>query len=77
MISPLPDVKVIDVDPDVEFMFLACDGIWNSMSSKEVVDFVRPRLIAGIENTSKICEEVSFLFLVKILVIKINFGFFF
>ena len=59
MISPLPDVKVLNLDPDVEFMVLACDGIWNFMSSKEVVEFVRPRLLAGVDKISKVCEEVS------------------
>ena len=59
MISPLPDIQIIDLEPDIEFMVLACDGIWNSMSSKEVVDFVRPRLIEKNEKVSKICEEVK------------------
>lgn len=58
MISPLPDIQVLDLEPDVEFMVLACDGIWNSMSSKEVIDFVRPRLAERGDNLSKICEEV-------------------
>jgi hypothetical protein len=42
---------------------IACDGIWNFMSSQEVVDYVNER----INNTpddklSSICEEVSILF---------------
>jgi protein phosphatase 1G len=28
MISPLPDVKKIDIDSSTDFMVLACDGIW-------------------------------------------------
>ncbi|KAK6637404.1 hypothetical protein RUM44_007821 [Polyplax serrata] len=58
MISPLPDIQVLDLEPDIEFMVLACDGIWNSMSSKEVIDFVRPRLLENSGNLSKICEEL-------------------
>lgn len=58
VISSLPDVKVIEIDPDVEFVFLACDGIWNAMRNKEVLDFLRPRLIENAEPTSKICEDV-------------------
>ena len=59
MIIALPDIKKeeIDLEHD-EFMVLACDGIWNSMSSQEVVDFVRP-LIAEGEKLSSICEKVS------------------
>ncbi|KAG1941661.1 protein phosphatase 1G [Pimephales promelas] len=43
MISALPDVKVLTLNEDHEFMVIACDGIWNVMSSQEVVDFVNER----------------------------------
>lgn len=59
MISALPDVKRITLTPKDEFMILACDGIWNSLSSDEVVDFVRTRIQKGETQMSKICEEVS------------------
>ena len=59
MISALPDIKTatIDLEKD-EFMILACDGIWNFMSSQNVVNFVRTRLNQGYEKISNICEEV-------------------
>ncbi|CAH0556145.1 unnamed protein product [Brassicogethes aeneus] len=58
MITALPDVKTCTVNPgEDEFMVLACDGIWNFMSSQEVVDFVRPR-IEDADNLSTICEEM-------------------
>lgn len=44
MISALPDIKVLTLNEDHEFMVIACDGIWNVMSSQEVVDFVSERL---------------------------------
>jgi len=59
MISPLPDIKELPVDDEVEFLILACDGIWNFMSSQEVVDFVRPKLKDNPDNLSTICEDVS------------------
>ncbi|XP_062852008.1 protein phosphatase 1G [Trichomycterus rosablanca] len=46
MISALPDVKVLTLNEDHDFMVVACDGIWNVMSSQEVVDFVNERLKA-------------------------------
>lgn len=64
MISPKPDIKTHEIDPAKDsWMILACDGIWNFMSSQEVVDYINPK----IENTpqdklSLICEEVSFCF---------------
>ncbi|XP_014281379.1 protein phosphatase ppm-1.G isoform X2 [Halyomorpha halys] len=58
MITALPDVKAMDLrEGEDEFVVLACDGIWNSMSSQEVVDFVRP-LIAKGETLSSICEKL-------------------
>lgn len=44
MISALPDIKVLTLNEDHDFMVIACDGIWNVMSSQEVVDFVNERL---------------------------------
>lgn len=59
MITALPDIKTLDIDvKQDDFMILACDGIWNFMSSQEVVDFVKERLDAKVEKMSKICEEL-------------------
>lgn len=58
MISALPDIKKLIVTPEDEFMVLACDGIWNFMSSEEVVDFVRLRLKDETKKMSEICEEL-------------------
>ncbi|XP_052842633.1 probable protein phosphatase CG10417 isoform X1 [Drosophila gunungcola] len=58
MISALPDIKKLIITPHDEFMVLACDGIWNYMSSEEVVDFVRIRLKDKSKKLSKICEEL-------------------
>lgn len=44
-----PDVVSRNITPDVEFIVLACDGIWDVMSSQEVVDFIRDRLASNIE----------------------------
>jgi len=44
MITAFPDVKYMKVTNEDEFMILACDGIWNVMTSQECVDFVRDRL---------------------------------
>ncbi|XP_013195944.1 probable protein phosphatase CG10417 isoform X2 [Amyelois transitella] len=59
MITALPDVKTLTIDPEKDqFMVLACDGIWNFMSSQDVCDFVLPRLVEGRERLSQICEEM-------------------
>ncbi|CAF4937632.1 unnamed protein product [Pieris macdunnoughi] len=59
MITALPDVKTLTIEPEKDqFMVLACDGIWNYMSSQEVCDFILPRLAEGREKLSQICEEM-------------------
>lgn len=62
MITALPDIKTLTLNSDDEFMLLACDGIWNSMSNQKAVDFIRPRLKEGTKKLSEICEEVCCLF---------------
>ncbi|KHJ90196.1 protein phosphatase 2C [Oesophagostomum dentatum] len=54
MITALPDVKVEALQPNDEFLVIACDGIWNSLNSQQVVDFIRERLKQG-----KSCVEIS------------------
>lgn len=44
MISAMPDVKVLTLHEDHDFMVIACDGIWNVLSSQEVVDFISERI---------------------------------
>ena len=61
MISPQPDIRTLEIDPDKDsWMILACDGIWNFMSSQEVVDYVQQKIHVTPHNKlSSICEEVS------------------
>merc|ERR1711892_160132 len=60
MISPHPDIRTLDIDPLTDsWMILACDGIWNFMTSQEVVDFINPRIENNPkEKLSSICEEL-------------------
>ncbi|XP_041327231.1 protein phosphatase 1G isoform X4 [Pyrgilauda ruficollis] len=63
MISALPDIKVLTINDDHDFMVIACDGIWNVMSSQEVVDFIQSKITQKDENgvlrpLSSIVEEV-------------------
>ena len=59
MITALPDISVLDITPDNNnFLVLACDGIWNSLSSQEVVDFILERINKPDVKLSSICEEV-------------------
>lgn len=36
MITANPDLKTLEIADEDEFIVLACDGVWNSLSSQEV-----------------------------------------
>jgi protein phosphatase 1G len=59
MITSLPDLYYLEIDPQKDkFMVLACDGIWNFMSSQEVCDYISERLNANYTKVSQIIEEL-------------------
>ncbi|EJD50696.1 PP2C-domain-containing protein [Auricularia subglabra TFB-10046 SS5] len=61
-----PEKQVITADPDVtahelteedEFLVLACDGIWDCLSSQQVINIVRRQVAEG-KELADICELV-------------------
>jgi len=60
-----PEDQIVTADPEIishditgeeEFLVLACDGIWDCLSSQQVVDFVRRKIASGVD-LKDICEE--------------------
>ncbi|KAJ8755509.1 hypothetical protein K2173_019307 [Erythroxylum novogranatense] len=57
IVTAYPDITTIELCEDDEFLVLACDGIWDCMSSQQLVDYVREQL--NTENKlSTVCEKV-------------------
>jgi protein phosphatase 2C family protein 2/3 len=52
-----PDIITHKIDGEEEFLVLACDGIWDCLSSQQVIDFTR-RAVANGDKLGKICEDM-------------------
>merc|ERR1711974_376038 len=57
IVTCLPDILHEIIEPDWDFIILACDGIWDVLSSQEVTDFITERISRGMEPED-ICEEL-------------------
>ena len=40
MVSPLPDVREVELDDDIDFLVLATDGLWDMWKNKGAVSFI-------------------------------------
>uniref|UniRef100_A0A7S0T394 protein-serine/threonine phosphatase n=1 Tax=Mantoniella antarctica TaxID=81844 RepID=A0A7S0T394_9CHLO len=58
IVTAYPEIKKEIIAPGDEFMVIACDGIWDVLTSQQCVDFVRKRLKHDVP-LSKICEELA------------------
>jgi protein phosphatase 2C family protein 2/3 len=51
IITANPDITCHEISEDDEFLVLACDGIWDCLSSQQVVDFIRYQVSQGKDLT--------------------------
>ncbi|XP_078157920.1 putative protein phosphatase 2C 27 isoform X2 [Carex rostrata] len=52
-LSAEPELKLITLTKEDEFLIIACDGIWDVFSNQNAVDFIRRRLQE--HNDAKLC----------------------
>ncbi|OAY68809.1 putative protein phosphatase 2C 60 [Ananas comosus] len=57
VITANPDINTVELCDDDEFIVLACDGIWDCMSSQQLVDFIHEQMNTE-SRLSAICEKV-------------------
>ena len=55
IVSGEPEVSSFEVTADDRFMVLACDGLWEVLTSQSVVDLIRKYLDEG--NTPELAAE--------------------
>ena len=53
MITGMPDVKVEKLANDTDFLIIACDGVWDCMTSQNAVDYVKEALSKSASKTDK------------------------
>ena len=56
MITAFPEVKIETLGPNDKFIVLACDGVWDMLTSQECIDFVSQRI--SNRDLKDIAEEV-------------------
>uniref|UniRef100_A0A2N9HYA3 PPM-type phosphatase domain-containing protein n=1 Tax=Fagus sylvatica TaxID=28930 RepID=A0A2N9HYA3_FAGSY len=57
IITANPDITIVELCDDDEFLVLACDGIWDCMTSQQLVEYVREQLKTE-SKLSVVCERV-------------------
>lgn len=57
IVTAFPDVKKEDITEKSEFLVLACDGIWDCLSSQQVVNYIRRELSLS-HNLQTACENL-------------------
>ncbi|CAG8644479.1 18607_t:CDS:2 [Gigaspora margarita] len=58
IVTAYPDVKMAETKfKSTEFLILACDGIWDCLSSQDVVSFIRKNISEN-KDLRKVCEDL-------------------
>lgn len=57
MITAVPEIKKEKISSDTAFLILACDGIWDCLTSQECADFVA-ELLPKKARVSQVIEEM-------------------
>uniref|UniRef100_A0A2M4ANN3 protein-serine/threonine phosphatase n=1 Tax=Anopheles triannulatus TaxID=58253 RepID=A0A2M4ANN3_9DIPT len=57
MVTAFPDVEEREVTEDWDFLVIACDGIWDVLSSQSVLEFVQDEIAQGL-YPQKICVNL-------------------
>ena len=64
-VTCFPDISVVERTPGDEVLILACDGLWDVLSSVDAVNTVRGLLQAGDADMGLIAEEMCDVSLLK------------
>ncbi|KAI5056701.1 hypothetical protein GOP47_0028519 [Adiantum capillus-veneris] len=57
IVTAWPDIQIVERTEEDEFLILACDGIWDCMTSQMVVDFIHEHIHES-SSLSAVCEKI-------------------
>ncbi|KAH7444971.1 hypothetical protein KP509_02G100100 [Ceratopteris richardii] len=57
IVTAWPEIQIVERTEEDEFLVLACDGIWDCMTSQGVVDFIHEN-IREAPSLSSVCEKI-------------------
>lgn len=57
MVTAYPEVRKVELQKEDEFIVLACDGIWDVLSSQACVEFIRQKIATGM-SLKAVCEAL-------------------
>jgi serine/threonine protein phosphatase PrpC len=60
MITCVPEIKKVELTSDDKFLVIACDGIWDCLTSEEAVDRVRKGMTerSSREKINEVIENI-------------------
>ena len=58
IISAFPDVEVRDLSTSDFFMIIGCDGIWETMSTNDICEFVKKKIKERLLSKSKKVQKI-------------------
>eukprot|EP01126_Amoeba_proteus_P016852 TRINITY_DN1792_c0_g1_i15.p1 TRINITY_DN1792_c0_g1~~TRINITY_DN1792_c0_g1_i15.p1 ORF type:complete len:323 (-),score=60.32 TRINITY_DN1792_c0_g1_i15:1459-2427(-) len=59
-VTCMPDVEIISITPDIDFIVLGCDGVYDELSNEDIVAFVSHRINLKLDLfdiTKELAEE--------------------
>jgi protein phosphatase 2C family protein 2/3 len=53
-VSNIPDIITLSADTEMQYVVLACDGVWDALSSEQVADIVRLQ-----RREAQTCQQIA------------------
>jgi protein phosphatase 1G len=59
ILTAFPDIKIEKLYGDIDFLIIACDGVWNCTISQKAVDYFKPKIRPKEDKAFKISKLIE------------------